>query len=102
MWPELIIIKVSHPAGVGRVVHSHHQNTARMRWTKEENKTAICCYIKEKKESKQEYRKRMYDLWNEMGMKSNNLHAKFTAFSRTRDLQKLRVISCKKRLRGMK
>ena len=102
MWPELIIIKVSHPAGVGRVVHSHHQNTARMRWAKEENKTAICCYIKEKKESKQEYRKRMYDLWNEMGMKSNNLHAKFTAFSRTRDLQKLRVISCKKRLRGMK
>ena len=102
MWPELIIMKVSHQQVLAKWVHSHHQNTARKRWTKEENKTATCCYVKETKESKQGYRKQMYDLWNEMGMKSNTLHAKFTAFSRTRDLQKLRIISCKKRLRGMK
>ena len=45
-----------------------HQNTARKRWTKNENKTAISCYLKATKESKRGYRKRMYDLWNEMGI----------------------------------
>ena len=46
----------------------HYENTARKRWTKEENKTAISCYLKATEESKGGYRKRMYDLWNEMGM----------------------------------
>ena len=45
-----------------------HQNIARKKWTKEENKTAISCYLKVTKESKQGYRKRMYNLWNEMEM----------------------------------
>ena len=38
-----------------------HQITARKRWTKEENKTAISCYLKATKESKRGYRKRMYN-----------------------------------------
>ena len=45
-----------------------HQNIARKKWTKEENKTAISCYLKVMKESKQGYRKRMYNLWNETEM----------------------------------
>ena len=49
--------------GLGR-----HQNTARKRWTKEETKTAISCYLKATKESKRGYRKRKYDLLNESGM----------------------------------
>ena len=50
------------------VIPGCHQNTARKKWTKEENKTAISCCLKATKESKREYRKRMYNLWNEMGM----------------------------------
>ena len=38
-----------------------HQITTRKRWTKEENKTAISCYLKATKESKRGYRKRMYN-----------------------------------------
>ena len=45
-----------------------HKITARKKWTKEENKTAISCNLKATKESKRGYRKRMYNLWNEMGM----------------------------------
>ena len=45
-----------------------HQNTARKRWTKKENKTVISCYLKAANESKRVYRKRMYDLWNEVEM----------------------------------
>ena len=49
----------------------------------------------------------MYNLWYEIGMfeieeQNLALHAKFAAFSRTRDLQKLRFNSCEKRLRTMK
>ena len=43
-------------------------NTARKRWTKEENKTAISCYLNAMEEIKQGHRKRMYNLWNDMGM----------------------------------
>ena len=46
---------------------SRHQNAARKIYTKEENKTAISCYLKATKESKRGYRKRMYNLWKEMG-----------------------------------
>ena len=45
-----------------------HQNTARKKWKREENKTAISCYLKATNESKQGYRRRMYNLWNEIGM----------------------------------
>ena len=45
-----------------------HQITARNKWTKEENKTAIFCHLKATKESKRGYRKRMYNLWNEKEM----------------------------------
>ena len=41
-----------------------HQITAKKKWTKEENTTAIFCYLKGTKESKRGYRKRMYNLWN--------------------------------------
>ena len=34
-----------------------HQNTTRKKWTKEENKTPISCYLKLTKESKPGYRK---------------------------------------------
>ena len=53
MRPELIIEKFSRHAGVlyvknmGQIVI----NTARKRWTKEENKTAITCYLIATKES---------------------------------------------------
>ena len=43
------------PAGKQRGP-SRHQNIARKRWTKEENKNAISCYLKARKESKQRYR----------------------------------------------
>ena len=36
---------------------SHHQITARKKWTKEENMTAISCYLKTKNENKWVYRK---------------------------------------------
>ena len=51
--------------------------TARKRSTKEENKTPISGYLKATKESKRGYRKRMYDLWNEMEMSEieDYLHA---------------------------
>ena len=55
------------PAGKQRGP-GRHQITARKKWTKEENKTAISCYLKATKESKRGYRKRMHNLWNEMGM----------------------------------
>ena len=55
------------PAGKEHGPH-HHQITARMKWTKQENKTAISCYLKATKESKQGYRKQMHNLWNEMRM----------------------------------
>ena len=45
-----------------------HQISARKKWKKEENKAAISCYLKATKESRREYRKRMHNLWNEMGM----------------------------------
>ena len=45
-----------------------YQITARKKWTKEENKTAISCYLKATKESKPGYRKRMHNLWNEIEM----------------------------------
>ena len=45
-----------------------HENTARKRRAKEENKTAISCYLKATKESKRRDRKRTYDLWNGMEM----------------------------------
>ena len=62
--------------------HCRHQNTARKRWTQEENE----CIIYGMK-------------WECLKLKSNTLHAKIVAFSRTRDLQKLRFNSCEKRLR---
>ena len=37
-----------------------HQITARNKWTKEENKTAISCYLKARQERKQRYRKRVH------------------------------------------
>ena len=55
------------PAGKQRG-SSRHQNTARKKWTKEENKAALSCYLKAMKKGKRGYRKRMYNLWNEMGM----------------------------------
>ena len=45
-----------------------HQNTTRKKWTEDENKIAISCYLKATKESKRGYRKRIYNLWNEMEM----------------------------------
>ena len=44
------------PAGKQRGP-GRHQNTAGKRWIKEENKTAISCYLKATKESKRGYRK---------------------------------------------
>ena len=52
----------------GRCPAGNHQDTARKKWTKEENKTAISCYLKATKKSKQGYRKRIYNLQNEIGM----------------------------------
>ena len=45
-----------------------HQNTTRKRWTKQEKRSAISCYLKATKESKRRNRKRKNDLWNEIGM----------------------------------
>ena len=76
-----------------------HQITARKKWTKEENKTAISYYLKATKGSKRGYRKRMYNLWNEMGMfKIGKQHTACQVHSifKTRDLQKLRFGSCGK------
>ena len=48
--------------------HGRHQITATKKWTKEENKAVIFFYLKATKESKQGYKKRMHNLWNETGM----------------------------------
>ena len=48
-----------------------NQTTTRKKWTKEENKTAISCYLKATKESKRGYRKQIHNLWNEIGMFEN-------------------------------
>ena len=91
------------PAGKQRGP-GRHQITARKKWTKEEIKTAISCYLKRTKENKRGYRKRMYNLWNEMGMfKIGNQHLACQVHSilKTRDLQKLRFSSCGKRQKNM-
>ena len=74
-----------------------HQNTVRKRWTKEENKTVINCYLNATKKSNLPYRMR----WEFLELLINTMHAKFVAFLRTRDFKKLRLNSCKKRLRRM-
>ena len=45
---------------------SRYQITVAKKWTKEETKTAISCYLKATKESKGGYRKRMHNLLNEI------------------------------------
>ena len=63
--PQLITVKVSIPAGfmwassVGSVVI---KILLERDGKKEENKTAISCFLKSTKECKQGYRKHMYDL----------------------------------------
>ena len=37
----------------------HHQTTARKKWTKEDNKFPITCYLKAKEEGQRGYRKQM-------------------------------------------
>ena len=54
------------PAGKQRGP-SRYENAARKKQTKDENKSAISYYLKATKESKRGDRKRMYNLWNEMG-----------------------------------
>ena len=44
-----------------------HQTTARKKWTKEDNKFAITCYLKVKKEVHSGYRKQMRQYWIEEG-----------------------------------
>ena len=53
------------PAGKQRGP-GRHQITVRKKLKKEENKTAISCYLKATKESKRGYRKRVHNLWNEI------------------------------------
>ena len=40
-----------------------HQTSARKKWTKEDNKFAITCYLKVKEEGQSVYRKRMHQYW---------------------------------------
>ena len=44
-----------------------YQTTARKKWTKEDNKFAMTCYLKVKEESQRVYRKRMHQYWIEEG-----------------------------------
>ena len=40
-----------------------HQTTARKKWTKEDNKFSITCYLKAKQECQRGHRKRMHQHW---------------------------------------
>ena len=44
-----------------------YQTTARKKWTKEDNKFAMTCFLKVKEESQRVYRKRMHQYWIEEG-----------------------------------
>ena len=79
----------------------HHQTTARKKWTKEENKTAISCFLKAMKESKRGYRKRMYNLWNEMGMFENeeqHLACQVRSISKNKRLTEIEIQQLRKEI----
>ena len=48
--------------------HGRHPATARRKWSKEDNKTTILCYLQAKEEPNIGFRERMHQYWKDYGL----------------------------------
>ena len=73
---------------------SHHQTTARKKWTKEDNKFAITCYLKAIEESQRGYRKWIHRYWIEEGrfeIEEQHLTCQVRSILKTKKLSEVEI-----------
>ena len=82
-----------------------HQTTARKKWTKEDKKFVIICYLKAKEEGQRGYRKQLQQYWIEEGrfeIEKQNLACQIRSILKNKSLLEIEIEAFRRKVRTPK
>ena len=79
-----------------------HRTTARKKWTKEDKKFVIICYLKAKEEGQRGYRKQLQQYWIEEGrfeIEKQNLGCQIRSILKNKRLSEIEIEAFRRKVR---